>query len=40
MIPPTMEVLGRSFMLYVIDASVAITRFILEEMSLEGISDI
>ena len=34
------EALERSLVLYVIDAGVAVTWFIPEEMSLRGISDI
>ena len=40
MIPPTMVVLERSLVLYVIDAGAAVTWFIPEEMSLRGISSI
>jgi hypothetical protein len=40
MIPPTIVVLERSLVLYVIDAGAAVTWFIPEEMSLRGISSI
>jgi hypothetical protein len=40
MIPPTMVVLERSLVLYVIDAGAAVTWFIPAEMSLRGISSI
>jgi len=40
MIPPTMAVLERSLVLYVIDAGVAVTWCIPAEISLRGISEI